>query len=286
MKKIIVMTFCCIFVILSGGNAGAGCDKGRRLYEDAMSQRDAFRRIILLKQSLAECEDFNAYYELARVCKKEGRLEEAKKALLDARNVARGNKAFAKLLFQLGVVYGKMGKAHEAYTCFQESYENDPRPEVRRNIKAIEIHRMKQGIMKAEEIKKSLVSRENVSKGFTRGFEAEPSVNLHINFEFDKSRLNASGREQSDELGRALADPIFTDNSFTLIGHTDTRGSNAYNLRLSERRANAVREYLINRYTLSSRRIRTEGRGERELLYPEDTEDDCALNRRVEVRLK
>ena len=284
MKKIIVITFCCIFLLLSGGDAEAGCDKGRRLYEDAMSQRDASGRIILLKQSLAECEDFNAYYELAKACKKEGHLEEAEKTLLDAKDVAKDNTVFAKLLFQLGVVYGKMGKTNEAYTCFQESYEKDPRPVVRKNIRAIEVYRMKQGIMRAEDIKKSLVSSKNVSKGF-RGFVAESSVNLHINFEYDKSRLNASGRKQSDELGRALADPIFRDSSFTLIGHTDTRGDNAYNLRLSEKRANAVREYLIKHYSLSSRRIRTEGRGEQEPLYPEDTEEDCILNRRVEVRL-
>ena len=59
-----------------------------------------------------------------------------------------------------------------------------------------------------------------------------------------------------------------TNGSYKVVGATDTRASEAYNQRLSERRANNVKDYLV-RNGVESSKLRAEGRGERDLKYPE-----------------
>jgi outer membrane protein OmpA-like peptidoglycan-associated protein len=65
-------------------------------------------------------------------------------------------------------------------------------------------------------------------------------------------------------------------------GHTDSTGSEAHNQRLSERRANAVRDYFIKQ-GISADRIRAKGFGESKPIASNDTEEGRALNRRVEL---
>jgi OmpA-OmpF porin, OOP family len=70
-----------------------------------------------------------------------------------------------------------------------------------------------------------------------------------------------------------------------IVGHTDNIGSPDYNLRLSQRRADAVKEWLVRRYNVNPARLDTIGRGAQELLIPSGTVDQQASNRRVEVLL-
>ncbi len=278
MKKRIIITCCFAFLLLFSHNALADCAKGKPLYENAMSQKDNSERIRLLNASLAECKNFNAYYELAKAYESNEEFKNATDALEQAKNIAKTNKAIAKVLSRLGLIYEKRGEEHKAYASFQQSYENHAYPKVRKRIKEIEVRRMEKG-MSAEQIRDTLLA--------SRGFTVQPSVNLHINFKYDKAVLDSDGMSQADELGRALADSAFANNSFTLIGHTDSQGEEPYNQNLSETRAESVKTYLIRRFSLESARIRTQGKGERQLLYdPEKTEQDCKLNRRVEVRVE
>ncbi|NBV84921.1 MAG: OmpA family protein, partial [Verrucomicrobia bacterium] len=62
-------------------------------------------------------------------------------------------------------------------------------------------------------------------------------------------------------------------------------GSADYNLRLSQRRADAVKEWLVRRYNASPAKLETIGRGAQELLVPSGSVDEQASNRRVEVVL-
>jgi outer membrane protein OmpA-like peptidoglycan-associated protein len=68
----------------------------------------------------------------------------------------------------------------------------------------------------------------------------------------------------------------------SIVGHTDSDGSDAYNLGLSRRRADAVRNYLVSQGIAASR-LTTEGRGEREPEAPNTTAEGKALNRRVVI---
>jgi OmpA-OmpF porin, OOP family len=78
-------------------------------------------------------------------------------------------------------------------------------------------------------------------------------------FAFDKSELKPEGKAMLDDLVRQLNSATYDVISAT--GHTDRFGSNEYNQKLSERRANAVKEYLVSKDILASR-INAEGKGE------------------------
>jgi OOP family OmpA-OmpF porin len=69
------------------------------------------------------------------------------------------------------------------------------------------------------------------------------------------------------------------------VGHTDKRGTEAYNQRLSTARAHTVRDELERQFPSLSGKLRSTGRGETELLYDGESEIDHQLNRRVKVTI-
>jgi len=111
--------------------------------------------------------------------------------------------------------------------------------------------------------------------------ENPPSVDLDIPFEYDSARLTASARAQLTELGHAIMAPALRTSRFGIYGHTDAAGSDDYNLRLSIRRAGAVRDFLLESFDITPDRLEVAGYGETRLKYPETPRD--GRNRRVEV---
>ncbi len=109
-----------------------------------------------------------------------------------------------------------------------------------------------------------------------------PSIDIKVNFALDSIKLENESRLTLRALGRALKSDELREQQIEIVGHTDGRGSAEYNDDLSRRRAAAVVKYLVENFGFSPSRIRSEGKGESELLYPDDPEND--LNRRVEVR--
>ncbi|RFC43411.1 MAG: Outer membrane protein OmpA [Verrucomicrobia bacterium] len=77
----------------------------------------------------------------------------------------------------------------------------------------------------------------------------------------------------------------FPDYVMVIVGHTDNTGSPDYNVRLSARRAEAVKEWLVKRYGMAANKMDTMGRGSQELLVVSGNVDEQAPNRRVEVVL-
>ena len=106
------------------------------------------------------------------------------------------------------------------------------------------------------------------------------SIDLRIEFEFDSSQLTEEASGQLDQLLAALENPMLSNYDFSIIGHTDGEGDEDYNQSLSERRAQAVIEYLADGGVEKSRLL-AEGKGESELLFPHKPLD--ARNRRVEI---
>lgn len=102
-------------------------------------------------------------------------------------------------------------------------------------------------------------------------------------FEFDKSELTEQSKADMNRL--AVEMQKFPDAKFEIAGYADSRGSNAYNDRLSERRAKAVKEALIEK-GLKAENLIIIGKGKR-FLHVRDAETDAqhAQNRRVEVRI-
>ncbi|NOZ56406.1 MAG: PorV/PorQ family protein [Calditrichaeota bacterium] len=110
-------------------------------------------------------------------------------------------------------------------------------------------------------------------------------IRLDINFEFNSARLNQKARELLYMLGSALLSDELKDYHVELGGHTDTRGSEEYNLKLSQRRVDAAKRFLVRVMGIDSSRITAVGYGESRPLIPNaQTEAAHAINRRVELK--
>jgi outer membrane protein OmpA-like peptidoglycan-associated protein len=113
------------------------------------------------------------------------------------------------------------------------------------------------------------------------GEDKPPSVDLHIAFEFNSDKLMPDAIITLRRLGDALKDPRLAQYRFKIGGHADAKGTAEYNQKLSERRAQAVRDYLIFQYDLTPDRFETAGYGFSQLADPTHPED--GINRRVQV---
>ncbi|MCY4027908.1 MAG: OmpA family protein [Acidobacteria bacterium] len=109
---------------------------------------------------------------------------------------------------------------------------------------------------------------------------SEVGLMLRIEFEFDSAELTTPAMRDLDGVAAALTDPQLTEAQLTLEGHTDATGSEDYNLRLSQRRAEAVVRYLAGR-GVPGARLRAVGFGEDRLLPAYAPTDD--EQRRVEI---
>ena len=111
--------------------------------------------------------------------------------------------------------------------------------------------------------------------------EPSRSVDLAVAFAKNAADLTDVAREQLDELGAALAGEKLAPYDVGVYGHTDASGAAAYNLTLSQARAEAVVRYLVERFGFETTRFRHEGYGEERLLKGLDP--NAAAHRRVEI---
>lgn len=111
--------------------------------------------------------------------------------------------------------------------------------------------------------------------------EFEPVVlSSGVNFAFDSAELTPQAEVTLDEVARRLRE--HTDVNIRIDGHTDSVGSNQYNLRLSQERADSVRNYLMSQGIAGNRMIAT-GYGEERPVATNETDQGRAQNRRVEI---
>lgn len=103
-----------------------------------------------------------------------------------------------------------------------------------------------------------------------------------VNFNFDSSNLTTAAQGNLDKLATVLASN--PDTNINIFGYTDSKGSSAYNMNLSSKRADAVKSYLAMKGIASSRMI-TMGRGEMDPIATNDTDAGRAQNRRVEFAI-
>jgi len=101
-------------------------------------------------------------------------------------------------------------------------------------------------------------------------------------FDFDKSVIKPEGRSKLDDIA-SKAKGVNLE-VVIAIGHADSIGSDAYNQRLSVRRAESVKAYMVSK-GLEANRVYTEGKGEKQPVANNKTKDGRAKNRRVEIEV-
>jgi outer membrane protein OmpA-like peptidoglycan-associated protein len=107
------------------------------------------------------------------------------------------------------------------------------------------------------------------------------SIDIEIDFDYNSAQIGSTATPGITALGKALSSPQLASGTFMLAGHTDGKGSDAFNQDLSERRAEAVKQFLIARYKLPAANLIAVGYG-KSMLKNKDN-PFAAENRRVQV---
>jgi OmpA-OmpF porin, OOP family len=102
-------------------------------------------------------------------------------------------------------------------------------------------------------------------------------------FDFDKYALKPAGKRSIDDAIAKMREANVQ--SIVLTGHTDSRGTNAYNQKLSERRATTVKNYMVSQ-GLSAGMITSSGKGETQPVATNKTDEGRAKNRRVDIEFR
>lgn len=131
---------------------------------------------------------------------------------------------------------------------------------------------------KAQRLKEEMegVTIQRVEEGIAVSFDSG------LLFGFDSAELRPEARDNLNKLTKIIDRD--DDTVLMIVGHTDSKGSESYNSKLSEQRAEAAASYMVSQ-GLSNSRIDTEGRGELEPLADNDTEEGRQQNRRIEVAI-
>ena len=111
---------------------------------------------------------------------------------------------------------------------------------------------------------------------------AKVTLAADLLFDFDKAALKADGKSKLDDLAAKVKG--INLEVVIAIGHTDSVGSDAYNQKLSVRRAESVKAYLVSK-GVEPNRIYTEGKGEKQPVASNKTKDGSQKNRRVEIEI-
>jgi OmpA-OmpF porin, OOP family len=136
----------------------------------------------------------------------------------------------------------------------------------------------------AETAANNAVHRADSLDSVVKGLDNyKPLANVTVNFGFDKAVLTKDDKDQLD----TFAGQLNTAKSYILevTGGTDSTGSAQYNYELSNRRADAVVQYLASKYNVPAYRFYLIGIGKDQAVAPNDTADGRKQNRRVQVQL-
>jgi outer membrane protein OmpA-like peptidoglycan-associated protein len=123
----------------------------------------------------------------------------------------------------------------------------------------------------------SLSEREQIAEIAT----TKPNIDLEINFDYNSASISSGSMPSVKALGEALSDPKLKGSTFVVAGHTDGVGGDVYNQNLSERRAETIKRYLVEKYGLTNGDLVAVGYGKTKLKDASNPADP--INRRVQV---
>ena len=253
---IIVFIFTGFILLPEVHGLATGCPEAVRLYNQAGKIEDPMERERLLTHALSvSCGNkkivAKIHNNLADTYEKQGQVEQAIDAYQKASEV---DPSLPTPYLSLGDIYTELKKPKEASRYFDKGF-------LLQNYKSI------------EQIESSLNP--------TRAIRAVPKANLY--FGFDQTDLSFDAVRQLDALLGALKGSGLLPYRFGLSGHTCSLGTKEYNQGLSERRAEAVKLWLVAG-GISKDRLMLAGFGEERPIADNSNEESRRYNRRVEIR--
>jgi len=110
---------------------------------------------------------------------------------------------------------------------------------------------------------------------------ALPHFNVDVKFNPDSPIIRPESYQTLGRIADALYDPAMSSYGFLIVGHTESTGKREYNLTLSQRRADSIRDVLVTTFKISAKRIQAVGLGEEQLL--DGNHPTAAINQQVQV---
>jgi outer membrane protein OmpA-like peptidoglycan-associated protein len=149
-------------------------------------------------------------------------------------------------------------------------------PQIDPSIKAKEIGFL-QTIRNRKTRSLSMGEREEIAEIASN----KPKIDLDIQFDYNSADIRSSSLPDVQSLGQALSNPSLKGSTFIVAGHTDAIGGEAFNQGLSERRADTIKKYLVDKFGIAGNDLVTVGYGKDKPKDPNAPMDP--INRRVQV---
>jgi outer membrane protein OmpA-like peptidoglycan-associated protein len=111
--------------------------------------------------------------------------------------------------------------------------------------------------------------------------KTKPSVDVEVNFDYGSANVGQAALPYVTALGKALSNDELKGSTFVIAGHTDGAGGASFNQELSERRADAIKRYLVDHYHIPAESLLTVGYGKSKLKNPKNP--TAPENRRAQV---
>ncbi len=254
--------------------SGDALQQAKQLKQEKKT-RDAVR---VMKKGISTCEDFAWWHYLGQLYEDIRKFTDAKKAYVKAKNMAETSEQQAAAIAGYGSVLLKSGHRAEALPVLQS---------------ALQIYRNPPGwlIETTQELDLLMNDASGQDQLITRGFSNQAfaalaiqrSINIRLNFLTNKTELDEASKQRLPGLIEELASDKYAGKTIWLIGHADARGSADLNMKLSWARAEAVQKVMAAANPVLKERIKINGKGEQEPLYPGMSEKDYSLNRRLQL---
>ena len=289
--------FFILFLILTGNNslfAATPCETAQQLFSNLPD--DATERLEVITRTIDLCPTFLNHFERAVAYLELDKPEQALSSLQEAKSLLSepDPTLFANLHGRFAEAYYKMGDRAKAMAHIDSAHEimgKDVYPWI--NELRVQIYDSStQTAWTADEIQNKLDINQSNTRSFyvTSGDTANPlnstqNLDIQIHFEVNSAELDEAGVRQVQEIGNALEKYIDEGKTAQIVGHTDVRGTQEYNQRLSEQRAQSVVNQILSVHPNFKAHLLAVGKGESEPRFTENTEQAHKLNRRVEVRL-
>ncbi len=271
--------------------ADAACLQASAMVEKSLSL-EASRQEIILRNALGLCPGHaEALNNLGVLSEQAGRLDEAERYYRGAIEADPGFIAAYAGIADVLMARRRYAEAADAYERFlteltrtkrqdkagwllaHEAAYRDKRDQARAEAG------MGPGLLTARVITRSLMAPP--TRGIGARYKDRSSIDILIRFEFNSQSISVRSSEQMGQVGSALNDPAMLGRRILIEGHTDDVGSYEYNLRLSEQRAESVRQVLVNRYGVDAGRLDIQGFGESRPVASNANAPGRARNRRV-----
>ena len=256
-------------------------DKGLEIGDNSEAEAQCYRRAIEIDPFYAA-----AHFNLAYVYQANGEFEESIK---EYEECIKHDPERKDAYLNIGMVKRHQGLTYDpegAYKVYNRYCEITGEKEVEYlDIKdglEQEISALKQVELKpfysSEEIEQRLTC------GFKRGASPYngPRLPVMIEFDYNSARIKPETEEQLREMARALESEKLRSTSVIIEGHTDSRGPSEYNMNLSKKRAEAVKEFLVDKMRVPAEQLTVQWYGEDRPIFPNDTSENRQRNRRCE----